>query len=250
LLSLRMRSISDLSPRVRRHRLTQETSVEVGGSISACAEAPLKHWSDEDLRKVYLRVCGGTTSLFSGDRGVWVYLRVCGGTTVSTKKAVLKPGLSPRVRRHPLHLPVLAPDQGSISACAEAPHHPDHNLSSLKVYLRVCGGTPLFATFLSKPSGLSPRVRRHRKLNVVKRDDTGSISACAEAPERNRRPIMGLEVYLRVCGGTPATTCQEQDATGLSLRVLRQRATVCRRACSPHILRGSVEKCNPQRRAR
>ena len=38
-----------------------------------------------------------------------------------------------------------------------------------------------------------------------------------------------LAVYPRVCGATRATVCQELGATGPSLRVSLQRATVCRR---------------------
>ena len=189
--------------------------------------------------------CGGVGVDRSALHGAGVL--VLGGEVIARQCAC---GLSPRVRRHPRWSSPTQRKPRSISACAEAPLRPDRWASSSRVYLRVCGGTGRPAGASPPIHGLSPRVRRHRPRTTPTPFSQGSISACAEAPRSPRSSPPLPTVYLRVCGGTPATTCQEQGATGLSLRVLLQRATVCRRACSPHILRGSVEKCNPQRRAR
>ena len=50
-----------LSPRVRRHLSTLQQIVAQLRSISACAEAPARGGIRTRCRRVYLRVCGGTT---------------------------------------------------------------------------------------------------------------------------------------------------------------------------------------------
>ena len=71
-----------LSPRVRGHpQLSRSTDCSIW-SIPACAGAPLR-------RSHLFRLC-------------WVYPRVCGGTCSKSRLALLKIGLSPRVRGHPL----------------------------------------------------------------------------------------------------------------------------------------------------
>ena len=110
-----------LSPRVRRHLLEVGRLGRQRGSISACAEAPIASIVDLRSSRVYLRVCGGTC------RRRWT--------------TACRTGLSPRVRRHPADAPPNVRQEGSISACAEAPATPLQLLILAQVYLRVCGGT-------------------------------------------------------------------------------------------------------------
>ena len=69
-----------LSPRVRRYPLSRRTRLQARGSISACAEVPASGARTCTMKRVYLRVCGGT---------IMVRGRKRPGT-----------GLSPRVRRY------------------------------------------------------------------------------------------------------------------------------------------------------
>ena len=115
-----------LSPRVRRHLSLVGRHHPQGGSISACAEAPEPRGRARLYGGVYLRVCGGTSSL------MWI--------TYSSG------GLSPRVRRHPSSVRCWLVLIGSISACAEAPGRVARFEVGWRVYLRVCGGTSRTST--------------------------------------------------------------------------------------------------------
>ena len=150
-----------LSPRVRRHRPRGLLRVERRGSISACAEASSGLYFTPNFLGVYLRVCGGITSHYSGDRS--------------------RLGLSPRVRRHLRAAPDRRERRGSISACAEASTGQGCVSQSSRVYLRVCGGIGVGWREPPLVKGLSPRVRRHRSASCTLMILRGSISACAEA---------------------------------------------------------------------
>ena len=95
------RVLQGLSPRVRRYLNRTNTSVGDLGSISACAEVPIR-----SLR---------------GELAFQVYLRVCGGTPIRQQKNVDMEGLSPRVRRYPKDAVEDTGAKRSISACAEVP---------------------------------------------------------------------------------------------------------------------------------
>jgi len=69
--------------------------------------------------------------------------------------------------------------------------------------------------------GLSPRVRRYRPHPQKIRAQLGSISACAEVPFAEFRPLRAYPVYLRVCGGTAFGMDDPERLKGLSPRVRR-----------------------------
>jgi len=133
-------------------------------------------------------------------------------------------GLSPRVRRYPRVLDLLPAAGGSISACAEVPVVRFGTALVFKVYLRVCGGTDGDTIDSPVRVGLSPRVRRYRRDEPLRRDPFGSISACAEVPFRSNWPRGTGRVYLRVCGGTPHSSRSPARSGGLSPRVRRYHA--------------------------
>ena len=54
---------SGLSPRVRGNRITRLPNTRVTGSIPACAGEPTEIPAMEECRRVYPRVCGGTSEL-------------------------------------------------------------------------------------------------------------------------------------------------------------------------------------------
>ena len=88
-----------------------------------------------------------------------VYPRACGGTRLSTYRAEVSKGLSPRVRRNHSLVPVPAGFLGSIPARAGEPGSASSPATAAWVYPRACGGTRSFRGLLLGHGGLSPRVR-------------------------------------------------------------------------------------------
>ena len=109
----------------------------------------------------------------------------------------------------------------SISACAEVPRFYVGFRLLPRVYLRVCGGTPISRKMRSTRSGLSPRVRRYLGKQPAPNESAGSISACAEVPRSASPPGSVEGVYLRVCGGTCSFQSRFRASRGLSPRVRR-----------------------------
>ena len=151
-----------LSPRVRRYLLPEKICCAKSRSISACAEVPGHVDSRRYLRRVYLRVCGGTIN--------------------EADSLEADQGLSPRVRRYPVVKRRGSTKTRSISACAEVPTRLQTLSHRYQVYLRVCGGTRRRSRPRPSRRGLSPRVRRYPRKQVAERIAEGSISACAEVP--------------------------------------------------------------------
>ena len=198
-----------LSPRVRGHLKDLISPCELLRSIPACAGPP----------RLYARF----------RRRTQVYPRVCGATGPFKKPGSPDGGLSPRVRGHLPHRPAPRRGNGSIPACAGPPSKATPTVRRPEVYPRVCGATALGCGTFVTIGGLSPRVRGHQPMGNRSDLLDGSIPACAGPPcGRGSSPRLG-PVYPRVCGATRATVCQELGATGPSLRVSLQRATVCRR---------------------
>ena len=110
-----------LSPRVRGHPAAWLDRLSNARSIPACAGSPLTSQSPERITTVYPRVCGVTPA------GVcWCRLR---------------PGLSPRVRGHPIGTKKGVMVRWSIPACAGSPTFCDPTDDRRRVYPRVCGVT-------------------------------------------------------------------------------------------------------------
>ena len=199
-----------LSPRVRGNRHHRHPQHHLPGSIPACAGEPGRWQTRGYRRRVYPRVCGGTTSAPPTPGGElrsipacageprppdtlpaprWVYPRVCGGTAV------------PRLpQRH----------TGGLS--------------------RVCGGTVAPFDEIVNDHGLSPRVRGNPNQPRARSAHPGSIPACAGEPGVHRLAAGVSEVYPRVCGGTFAGQppgggqIVQGDGAGLSPRVRGNRA--------------------------
>ena len=88
-----------------------------------------------------------------------VYPRVCGGTHQGRAADSDNAGLSPRVRGNPCFQLSSKHTRRSIPACAGEPSWAGCSKFDLKVYPRVCGGTPLGSFDDQVDAGLSPRVR-------------------------------------------------------------------------------------------
>ena len=151
-----------LSPRVRGNLVVQLGYLLQGGSIPACAGEPFLFQRVARRHRVYPRVCGGTFGFQAGE--------------------ALHNGLSPRVRGNPrAHAAKLA-GLRSISACAGEPHRGGSHFPSLRVYPRVCGGTPKDYPLRDFGDGLSPRVRGNQGHLRQRVAAGGSIPACAGEP--------------------------------------------------------------------
>ena len=126
-----------LSPRVRGNRHRTATPQPHARSIPACAGEPAAAPSRVRGPRVYPRVCGGTGRAGSNDDH--------------------DGGLSPRVRGNPPYQDAPKQLPRSIPACAGEPDVKLSVVPLLKVYPRVCGGTPFslsiaFSTARSIPA--------------------------------------------------------------------------------------------------
>ena len=128
-----------LSPRVRgNQRAARYTTIEQG-SIPACAGEPRRRFDTRNRRRVYPRVCGGTSDCYISQD--------------------IDQGLSPRVRGNLIVYQSVRPGERSIPACAGEPQVCQVVHHHCAVYPRVCGGTVAGADAHAPGRGLSPRVR-------------------------------------------------------------------------------------------
>ena len=192
-----------LSPRVRGNPATCWRRCNPTRSIPACAGEPANDVAALVNKRVYPRVCGGT----------------------SVRAATRSPGqgLSPRVRGNPERKATTRPPMRSIPACAGEPGKGVRNGSLFAVYPRVCGGTSQRRILKAAGQGLSPRVRGNRYGSRLVRGGAGSIPACAGEPWLTRYPASAGRVYPRVCGGTYENPNAGISGTGLSPRVRGNR---------------------------
>ncbi len=211
--------LQGLSPRVRSYQNTPREEGSSRGSISACAELPSAFRPRRAWRRVYLRVCG-VTSTRSG----------CpeNGT-----------GLSPRVRSYLDPATEGKLESGSISACAELPAAVGPLQVLRRVYLRVCGVTAISRGGKRYGAGLSPRVRSYQSASDGLKRIDGSISACAELPSLCDSAPDLCGVYLRVCGVTVYVVRLLSGLRGLSPRVRSYR----RDSCTVPGVEGSISAC-------
>ena len=169
------------------------------GSIPAYAGEPQDFANNAQIKKVYPRVCGGTTSV--------PFLSFC------------YIGLSPRMRGNPAagRLPAAIP--GSIPAYAGEPKPAGVVRRRVLVYPRVCGGTKAKAARLRVIQGLSPRMRGNPLVSREMGCGMGSIPAYAGEPPTSSVGAGRPRVYPRVCGGTVVITGYGICGTGLSPRM-------------------------------
>ena len=198
------RTTIGLSPRVRGNQVPTPWHSGAERSIPACAGEPVVRPLASVASPVYPRVCGGT-----------------GSFSTPTSPTC---GLSPRVRGNQRLAAVARLVGGSIPACAGEPPAASCPSKWVRVYPRVCGGTPVKALVVAASSGLSPRVRgnpfglssSHRPLR--------SIPACAGKPAVCVAERGAIAVYPRVCGGTCLRSSSASFRSGLSPRVRGNRA--------------------------
>ena len=67
----------------------------------------------------------------------------------------------------------------------------------------MCGGSSYGRQGADGRAGLSPRVRGIRVLTLHENHNIGSIPACAGDPPKRLPLVVRIEVYPRVCGGSP-----------------------------------------------
>ena len=228
-----------LSPRVRGNPSLRRPTMGYARSIPACAGEPRIPHKQAFCRKVYPRVCGGTTAarpLLSAPRGLSPRVR---GNLKPVLPSSVTMSLSPRVRgNRPGGCRGLGAGR-SIPACAGEPAAECCGIQPRRVYPRVCGGTAAGQIITKCPGvyprvcggtvgqtirsavgvGLSPRVRGNRRADDQVGGRRGSIPACAGEPTRLPRVLHASEVYPRVCGGTARAAHMSTAGKGLSPRV-------------------------------
>ena len=208
-----------LSPRVRGNPIAAPDRPRNQGSIPACAGEPGGVYGDDTLYMVYPRVCGGTDAL--------------------REYQLALDGLSPRVRGNRITRLSAAGMIGSIPACAGEPTGVKISHNDMKVYPRVCGGTPGSTVCPQLLEGLSPRVRGNRIYNAGRAGFSRSIPACAGEPG-GLLPLGDMDgVYPRVCGGTYGENSLRSVRVGLSPRV-RGNLAPCAASPPPS---GSIPAC-------
>ena len=148
-----------------------------------------------------------------------VYPRVCGGSTGRTKRPALATGLSPRVRGKPPPGQCAGRLRRSIPACAGEARKLREEAQACEVYPRVCGGSPTAGIVWVAKHGLSPRVRGKRDRPARNPGRPRSIPACAGEARWNALYASGLAVYPRVCGGSLRQDHHHSGVDGLSPRV-------------------------------
>ena len=171
-----------LSPRMRGNRTRPPLRTGQLGSIPAYAGEPGHRGAVRRRRRVYPRVCGGTT-VGDGLLGHRI-------------------GLSPRMRGNPAQNRRRRKSPGSIPAYAGEPGKCTSMGYCRRVYPRVCGGTRNSALTSSHRRGLSPRMRGNHDGTCSLVGTSRSIPAYAGEPTAERRGESRTAVYPRVCGGT------------------------------------------------
>ena len=208
-----------LSPRVQGNPERLHASAEGRRSIPACAGEPRFDHQRRNDRRVYPRVCRGTSmALFRPNSSA---------------------GLSPRVQGNRVAGIVRLVLHRSIPACAGEPSSTLASSRMASVYPRVCRGTRRGPTIATRRKGLSPRVQGNLNQGVNHVRNIRSIPACAGEPTTDSHAERQWTVYPRVCRGTLLPPMWGYIVHGLSPRVqgnpLRRRRT--RRP------RGSIPAC-------
>ena len=148
-----------------------------------------------------------------------VYPRVCGGSLCRPTKSGWNRGLSPRVRGKLIGGQEGSIGVGSIPACAGEARVGGNSHRQPPVYPRVCGGSLMRRSSITRKPGLSPRVRGKPNGLSGPNPAIRSIPACAG----EARPCTGGSssawVYPRVCGGSFYAVRVNLGRAGLSPRV-------------------------------
>ncbi len=151
-----------LSPPVRGNHHGGGRDHRPSRSIPACAGEP-----------------SGSVRILATEK---VYPRLYGGTSVTEYGPSMAVGLSPPVRGNPMEYTLRSDGVGSIPACAGEPTSRFFLASRLRVYPRLCGGTPHAHGIHAGAAGLSPPVRGNRPRLPLRPLTPRSIPACAGEP--------------------------------------------------------------------
>ena len=176
-----------LSPRMRGNRVAALIGVAALRSIPAYAGEPQRGCSRWYSRRVYPRVCGGTSG------GVVIHSSTC--------------GLSPRMRGNRGNAGGRRQRRRSIPAYAGEPCINPPDCCGWGVYPRVCGGTCRTSWRIASYRGLSPRMRGNPNRRLHGCGYRRSIPAYAGEPAPGKALAVGDQVYPRVCGGTSSMDC-------------------------------------------
>ena len=167
-----------LSPRGRGNQAVARRSLQINGSIPACAGEPGER---------------------PGARGSHaVYPRVGGGTGAATSRTTTPPR--------------------SIPAWAGEPASSARRTRTVAVYPRVGGGTGMSSWKMSDIEGLSPRGRGNQSDDMPSVLLEGSIPAWAGEPAASGAGCFQPRVYPRVGGGTGCLLGCPEACRGLSPR--------------------------------
>ena len=185
--------------------------------------------------------CPGSIPAYAGEpvccrlapAPVGVYPRVCGGTAFRVGDSLAFAGLSPRMRGNPRQPPAARGRPGSIPAYAGEPTRQASGCPMMRVYPRVCGGTPNYDTVALADTGLSPRMRGNLLQPPLQLHNAGSIPAYAGEPQATASTRTARRVYPRVCGGTPHRTRAIMPPSGLSPRMRGNPGSSGRGKASP-----------------
>ena len=208
-----------LSPRVRGKPGHKVGIVHIHRSIPACAGEATAGRLLARIRRVYPRVCGGSSA-----RSV---------------RPLADEGLSPRVRGKLRRQPRPGAAGGSIPACAGEAHQSGAYRQCLWVYPRVCGGSDAGGEPPARVKGLSPRVRGKRAHIHIYHRRRRSIPACAGEASLSVSQQQTLRVYPRVCGGSTTLALMLNEGAGLSPRVRGKHIA----ATPPEPPRRSIPAC-------
>ena len=207
-------------PRVCGGTLLDPDVLRVGDGLSPRVRGNPCQGGQSDAADRSIPACAGEPE-FAGRRqpGQQVYPRVCGGTILARNAFTLADGLSPRVRGNRPNRYSQPERPGSIPACAGEPHRATDKRAAVRVYPRVCGGTPFQLLPGIIRHGLSPRVRGNLLPCRRGHRKNGSIPACAGEPRPSAQSAPERAVYPRVCGGTAMRCNPLLPCRGLSPRV-------------------------------
>ena len=176
--------ISGPFPRVRGSPSRILLSGELSGTIPACAGEPPRLLSVKGDHRDHPRVCGGAD--------------LCGSLGMALD------GPSPRVRGSRRMGSGWDLDLGTIPACAGEPRERAGEPLLYKDHPRVCGGAQRGTGRTQPWQGPSPRVRGSHNQHTLRRDNPGTIPACAGEPCGQPVRSRASGDHPRVCGGAPA----------------------------------------------
>ncbi len=153
------------------------------------------------------------------------YPRACGETFHCVSQRAIVAGLSPRLRGNLGERGVELPDLGTIPAPAGKPRPEAVRVPILGDYPRACGETVDVEPGITRPPGLSPRLRGNHTQMSYGVELIGTIPAPAGKPLTGRNLHRLGGDYPRACGETWIASASSVDVPGLSPRLRGNRGS-------------------------